>query len=228
MRIGKATTTPPGITEGSGDEHDAERIAEQLTFEWAAIYPTVEEMVEAAYAQAAERALSDLGISDKEMFDRINQDAVEFAQSRAAELIGKKWVAGQLIENPDARWAITETTREDIRQLVLKALTDGASVDELEQMIEDSSAFSEMRAEMVARTELGLAHVNGNIAAWERSEVVSGYEWILGSEHEIADECDDNAGEFVALGGVFPSGDAGPPLHPNCVCALLPRLIEET
>jgi hypothetical protein len=74
---------------------------------------------------------------------------------------------------------------------------------------------------MIARTELALASVTGALDTWKESGVVTGKQWILGSEHTVEDECDENDGVVVALGDVFPSGDDGPPAHPNCVCDIL-------
>jgi hypothetical protein len=64
--------------------------------------------------------------------------------------------------------------------------------------------------------------------AYKESGVVSGKEWLLGSEHDQDDECDDNvAAGVIALDDSFPSGDDEAPAHPNCVCDVLPVLAEE-
>jgi hypothetical protein len=45
--------------------------------------------------------------------NRITTKAVDFAASRAAELVGRKYnEAGELVENPNAQWAINDTTRD--------------------------------------------------------------------------------------------------------------------
>ena len=212
----------------SGDQADAQRILESLDLsDWVAIGEQIRGQLELGFDQGGSDALITLNFDDKEMFNRVNDRAVAFALDRAAELVGKKYVDGVLADNPDAQWAITESTRQGLRDLVVKALTDGMSVDELEQSIVDSYWFSEARAEMISRTELAFAHVSGSIAGWQESDVVKGYAWILGSEHAIEDECDDNDGVEVKLGELFPSGDPGPPAHPNCVCGLEPILKPE-
>jgi hypothetical protein len=122
--------------------------------------------------------------------------------------------------------AITESTRKGIRDLVVRSLTDGLTVDQLSNELESSYQFSNLRAETIARTELASAHVEGTLTTWKLSGVVEGKRWLLGSEHPgVEDECDENEADGVIdLEDVFSSGDDGPPAHPNCVCALVSSL----
>lgn len=222
--VGKATTIVPA--SGAGD--DADRILDELDLSsWAALADNVAPDYEIGFAEGGRQALVELQIADEEMFGVVNETAADFAAARAAELVGKKWVDGKLVDNPNAEWAITESTRDGLRDLVESALTDGLSPQSLRDAIEQSYQFSEARAETIARTELGFAHVQGAIEAWRVSDLVAGYEWELGSEHDYEDECDLNDGEYADIGDDFPSGDDAPPLHPNCVCSLLPVLKEE-
>ena len=46
------------------------------------------------------------------MVTNIRSRAVKWAHERAAEMVGMKWVGGELIQNPAAEWQITEGTRE--------------------------------------------------------------------------------------------------------------------
>src|SRR5262249_14242493 len=115
-----------------------------------------------------------------------------------------------------------------LRKLVVDAITEGMSPDELSSAIEDSGAFSEDRADMIARTELAKANVAGNLQGWRDSGEVTGKSWILGSEHGVDDEWDDNADEgVIKLDEDFGSGDDGPPAHPNCVCDVVAELSDE-
>lgn len=75
--------------------------------------------------------------------------AKDIARSRAAELVGMRIDEnGNLYPNPDAEWAISDTTRE---QLV--GLIQNTEPTELPQAIRDSLAFSPYRARMIAQTE---------------------------------------------------------------------------
>lgn len=173
-------------------------------------------------------AVASLTFDEQGMFDQVAELALEWAQKRAAEMVGMKSVDGELIENPDARWAITDSTREELRDLIVKAFEQGTGQADLEKEIMDSFLFSPERAEIIARTEVAQAHIQGTIQGWKVSNLVAGYEWVLGSEHDVPDECDDNADAgMVAIGKQFPSGEMGPPAHPFCICALSPVLKSE-
>jgi SPP1 gp7 family putative phage head morphogenesis protein len=194
------------------------------------IVRAVRPIIEEAFKDAGMYGLTQVGIDvTAETKKNLFTQATDFAEARAAELVGKKIVAGKLVENPNAKWAITETTRDGIRSLVADALKDGSTPRELADSIEESFAFSDARAEMIARTELAFAHVQGNVQGWRESGVVEMKESILGDNHDEDDECDDAADEGpIPLDDDFENGDAGPPYHPNCVCALLPVTKFET
>lgn len=148
-------------------------------------------------------------------------DAVRYAVNRAAEMVGKRLVNGELIDNPNAAWAITETTRDRVRALVEQAVRSGWSADRLQQAIQDDVAFSPYRARMIARTEIARANLEGTIAAWRTSGVVAGKRSLLSPLHDQDDECDENAAAgVIALDARFPDGTNGPPFHPNCKCTI--------
>jgi SPP1 gp7 family putative phage head morphogenesis protein len=120
--------------------------------------------------------------------------------------------------------SITESTRDGIRKLVVSALTDGLTVDELSTALEDAYQFSDVRAETIARTELGNAHVEGTLTAWKDSGLVTGKRWLT-ADDDVDDECGDNeAEEVIDIDDLFSSGDDGPPAHPNCRCVLVSSL----
>lgn len=153
---------------------------------------------------------------------------MEFAKNRAAELVGMKYTAaGDLIENPNADWAITDSTRDMLRSTLVKAMEDGLSNDELASALEDNFAFSESRADMIARTETKRADMQGSLTAYKNSGIVKGKQSIISDDHDHDDECDDNedAG-IIPIDEDFPSGDDAPPYHPNCNCSMAPADIE--
>ena len=128
----------------------------------------------------------------------------------------------------NAEWFIEQSTRDLLRGDVASAIEQGWSTNKLRDTLESNYAFSEQRAETIARTETAFADSRGNMIAYKESGVVSGKEWIMGSEHDIDDECDDNeAAGVIGLDDEFPSGDTEAPAHPNCVCDVLPVLAEQ-
>ncbi len=211
--------------KGLNDEADF--VLKQLDLtDWVELVESISGPLSDAEQDAAKRALTALKINDQELFDQVSETAVSAAEDRAAELVGMKWNGDKLVPNPSADMAITESTRSGIRQLVVKSLTDGLTVDQLSNELEGSYQFSNLRAETIARTELASAHVEGTLTAWKTSGLVEGKRWLLGSEHPgIEDECDENEADGVIdLDDVFSSGDDGPPAHPNCVCAVVSSL----
>jgi len=72
--------------------------------------------------------------TDDEAFRLANEDAVDWAADRAAELVGRRRVGAtlQLVHNAPP-WAITESTRDRLRELVTQAVADGWSASQLEE-----------------------------------------------------------------------------------------------
>ena len=169
-------------------------------------------------------ALAQVGIEESpEIVDVLNERAVEYARDRSAEMVGKKWVDGELIDNPDDDWVIDEATRDMLRATVTEGIEEGWSTDRLADEIAGHYAFSDERAAMIARTETRYADVAGSLSAYKASGVVSGKEWLTADG--CCDECGDLDGVVVGLDDDFPGdGSDGPPLHPNCECSVLPVL----
>ena len=193
------------------------------------IIRAVRPLIEEAFRDAGLYGLEQVGVEvNAETKQNLFDEAKKFAEARAAELVGKRVVGGHLVDNPDPRWAITDTTREGLRALVTAAIESGDSPADLSDAVKDSFEFSESRADMIARTELAHAHVQGNVQGWRETGQVEKKQSILGDNHEEEDECDDAADQgAIALDEEFDSGDFGPPYHPNCVCALIPVLVDE-
>ena len=139
----------------------------------------------------------------------VNEQAVEWAKEESGKLIKE----------------ITETTLDMVRGHVEKALTDGLSTSDLADLLTDSEAFSDSRADMIARTELAFANVEGTREAYKESGVVSGITWQV-SEDDTCDECMEKSDKE----GTLEDGVDGefPPLHPNCRCDIMPILDTES
>jgi len=188
----------------------------------------VEDALKGVAIKAARKALRSLEITDKGLFNLANENAAAFARDRGAELVGRKWVDGELVENPDARWAITESTRDKVRDLVERAYTEGMTPAELKEEIEDSTEFSAGRAKLIAKTETAKASVSGTITGWAASGLVTGKQSLLSDDHDLDDECNDAAEEgAIPLDEDFSTGDDGPPYHPGCNCSLIAVLAKK-
>jgi hypothetical protein len=168
----------------------------------------------AAITRAASLGLTQVGIDESgDITAQVDVAAVAWADEHGGELI--KNLAG--------------TTADAVQALLSRAVDEGMSSDELSAAIEGMGAFSESRADTIARTELAYAHVQGNVEGWRQSNEVEGKRWILADTHPEPDECDDAADAgVVGLDEDFGDGIDFPPAHPNCLCDVLPVLRETT
>ena len=216
-----AVTARMGKTLRKDD--DREQIVDAaLGFEWHnLVYPAESAIFDAAVAGGT-KGLQQLSITDNAAIGKAQTLARAYAQRRAAEMVGMKWEGGELLPNPDAQWAISDTTRTKIREAVARAFADEMPIGELGDAIADSGAFSDSRARMIAKTEVTRAQSRGTIAVWKETGAVVTAKWVLSSIHRCCDDCDLNAAAGpVKVGEAYPSGATEPGAHPNCNCALV-------
>lgn len=178
----------------------------------------IQDNLEVVAQDGAAMALIQINYDAQDITNLLDEKALEYARTRGAELVGKKWIDGELVDNPDPEWSIAENTREMLRGDIADAIEEGWSNDKLAGVIEENYGFSAERAETIARTETAFADSAGNMTAYQESGLVSGKEWILGSEHDLDDDCNENAeAGVIPLDEDFPSGDQAAPAHPNCL-----------
>lgn len=210
---------------------EIEHILGKIDFSrWTSLIGVVEDDLVEAFKENAKAGFDAIRFTPEEdVVELVNANAQEWASRRAAELVGmRKAPDGTYVPNPNAKWAISDTTRDSIRDLVTDAVDEGWSVDTFKDELMSAHAFSAERAETVARTELAFAHVEGNLDAWRTSGVVAQKQSILGSEHDLDDTCNENADAGpIPLDAEFPSGHQGAPYHPNCVCDVIPVMEED-
>lgn len=230
-QVGEAYDALKGALDQEGI---VDRIMAALDFkQWAALIDPAAEVLEKVFADGAAEGFAQISFDASENITNLmNERALEYAESRGAELVGMRNIGSKAdpewIENPDARWAITDTTRDMLRSTVSDAIEEGWSTDRLKKEVRESTGFDESRAETIARTEVAFADSEGNMAAYRASGVVSGKEWIIGSEHDDDDDCDENADAgIIGLDDAFPDGSDTAPAHPRCVCDVLPVVMDE-
>lgn len=172
---------------------------------------------------AGRQALTQLDLNDAKLVELVNEKAVDWAREHAAELVGKRWVGGKLVDNPNAAYRIDAVTRDGVQSLVTQAINEGWSNDRLAAALKDSYAFSASRAELIAVTETAFADVQGNMIAYEESGVVVGKRWIVGSAEKLCEICAGNAAQgVIPFDKAFASGRLAPPAHPRCRCDVMP------
>ena len=152
-------------------------------------------------------------------------------------LIGRRWdeASQSWIDTPDEKWSIEPKIRAAANDLVQEAIKEGMSLGDLRDEL--SGLFSDDRALMIARTELGYAYNTGaamNYAAQgvEYVMVRDGFGCLPEGHDDKAPAADSEVGlqeENQADGQIWPVQDAlqyqlG---HPNCVRAFLPATDQE-
>jgi len=219
------------------DKEKLDQILRELNFQgWTTLTGDVDSLIEEIYKDGGIEALAQLKLAagkSGEQIDvdqtltQINERALQYAQQRSAEMVGmSRDENGDLIPNPNAEWQITESTREMLRSDVARALEEGMSNDDLADLLAENYAFSDERAEMIARTETAFADVAGNLSAYRESGLVESKQWIVGDG--CCDDCQELDGVVVGIDEEFPNdGGDGPPLHPACRCDVLPVLNDE-
>ena len=122
-------------------------------------------LVDATVAGGQDTAKNKLGIA----FAQVPPETLEAAVQHAAELVGKRWVDGTLIDNPNVEFAIDARVRQDVNRLVTKALQDGSSAQDLARKLRER--FTHWRAETIARSETAMAFGNGAASVFESASV---------------------------------------------------------
>jgi hypothetical protein len=121
---------------------------------------------------------------------------------------------------PSARadYVISDTTRKKLRGGISDLFEQKElTLRQVEDAIEESGQFTDIRASIIARTEISRAQTQGNLLSWQMSGLVQLVAWRLSVDHDIDDICDD-----LASGGPYKVMEVPElPAHPNCLCALV-------
>ena len=218
------------IGKSEEDDRMSELVA-QLDIDFDDLVPELQDYLREIVREGVSAGAVQIRLNSEDATRLANDRAEAWAADRAAEMVGKQWVDGRLVDNPDAEWAISESTREMIRSAVADAIDEGWSNDKLADAIMESEGFDAARAEMIARTETAFADIQGNKAAYEAA-IDSGlsvrWQWVTAGDDLVSDECEMNADEIREIGEEFPSGATEPPQHPNCRCDVLPVVASES
>jgi hypothetical protein len=196
---------------------------------WTALVVPTQTALADVSSQTVEDTLADLGAEPLEgdAAEEMSSWVADFARNRAAELVGRRWVGEELVEDATAEQAITRSTSEMIRDAVARALKEKLSSAEFIKLLASSEAFTPERAWRIADYETTSAAWQATLQAFRASNRVEAATWRTMQDPDVSADCEENAavGE-VPLGQAFPSGHHAPPAHPNCRCWLEPVLIE--
>jgi hypothetical protein len=195
------------------------------------IVPDIGDELGAAASDAGRLALAQVGPDDASgLVDVVDARAVAQARDFAAELVGKRYNAdGELVDAVRPEYRIDDTTRDEIRDLIADGLEENVGTEAIADNIEESTAFSRERAELVAHTEVRRANSMGALEGYQESKdagVNLQKEWVV--DVDPCPICEENGDEgAIDLDDEFPSGDDAPPAHPNCECAISPVVLDD-
>ncbi len=137
--------------------------------------------------------------------------------------------------------SVTKTTSKKIRTALATGLEQGEGIDELTKRINGLVAFTNARAEKIARTEVLRAATRSEQQVWKESEVVEAKIWWTAQDERVCPICAPLHGKVVSvtkdyfnIGDKFPDGSdvtyeavPGPPAHPQCRCVTIPVIKED-
>jgi hypothetical protein len=211
------------ITDDDQIERQADQVAKDIDLSpLHAIVPVVGFALGAVAINQISQMLGRLGD-----FAAIGPDAEriarDLARSRAAELVGMRYDnAGDLVPNPDAKWAITDTTRNILREIIATGIEQGQSVDQIADAISGATAFSQARARTVAVTEVTTIDGRSALASFKLANAKGRKlrkSWICGGdnpcEYCLANQDDGDIDLDDEFSG---TGDLAPPAHVGCFC----------
>jgi SPP1 gp7 family putative phage head morphogenesis protein len=190
------------------------------------LYGLFKEHIGDAAAAGVTSASVQIGLDNDDALSLANDDAISYAADRSAYLVGKRITeSGEIIDNPNPEYSISDATREMLRGDITEAMESGWSNDELAAQLAENYAFSDERAMTIARTETATAAGKGSLALYKNSGQVDKKEWL--SAPDCCEECQELNGEIVGIDDSFSDGSDCAPAHPNCRCTTLPVLTEE-
>lgn len=169
--------------------------------------------------------------------------------TRAVEAIWAKTKNGLTIS--DRIWNVSGEHANTLRDIILDAVAQGRDAVKVARditgYVKDGARtfagdYPNMMARMghripkdtcyealrLARTEMSMAALEGTYAAGKTNFSYKGVQWMLSGSHPVPDICDDLASaDLYGLGaGCYPEGDEPPHPHPNCLCFVVPLVMD--
>jgi SPP1 gp7 family putative phage head morphogenesis protein len=185
---------------------------------WATGYILGTQAADELIAKAKRRAQKATEINKAELESGINWEDWEAGDEISALILKPSKAFKRLLERQGITLKeMSNTTIRDIGNAIGEAIALGLSPTQAATLINRSIA-DPSRALTIAITEQNRAISYATISRYQEAGLQE-MEWVTS---DPCDLCADNDGEVVEIGGMFPSGDTQPPVHPHCRCALLP------
>lgn len=130
-------------------------------------------------------------------FDLANPEAKAFLEEKLINIVG-----------------INDTTEAKLRKLFAKAANDGWTNDELVKQLKGTYNFASARSRVIARTEISQG-VNGGRFNVLETEGVDEHEWLDSNDERVRDSHEQEDGNVVAVGELFPVTELRHPCDPD-------------
>jgi SPP1 gp7 family putative phage head morphogenesis protein len=145
-------------------------------------------------------------------FETVGQGVQQFLQDKSFEIV-------DLVDGPVA---------ERLRFTLQEGLTNGETVDQIADRVEETFKVERARAERIARTEIAESFNAGRFETMKEAGVQK-IEWLTARDARVRDSHAELDGDVVVVGDRFANGllypldPAGPPEEiVNCRCVALP------
>lgn len=221
-------------TNPTPDDIDQLVTAALGSVDWTKFVDLAEPELEAAAVEGARVGLEELGVLPpagtipttevQALISEVNAVARDWAKQRAAEMVGMKYVDGELVENPNAAWRIDQATRNMLQRDITAAFEAETPIADLAATIRASGAFSESRADLIATTEVSNAQMRGTAESWIQNGNVLEFKWQTSADHVCCDICD-----IFEMNSPHPIEKVLEMLrqrHPRCWCGIIATRIK--
>lgn len=128
---------------------------------------------------------------------------------------------------------ITNTTKELIRQILNRAISEGWGVDQtVKEILRHTTEINRHRANVIVRTESVRAMNVGTLLGADKSTIVLDKQWITAKDERVRRSHARLQGEIIDIEGVFdngcafpgdPNGSAKETINCRCTIALVPK-----
>lgn len=165
------------------------------------------------------------------LFPLILAAALNAAQNAAEGLVAEAGVGVDwgLVNQAAVGWArdytyslvkgITDTTRDFLRDEIRAWIESGQPLDVLRDTL--APMFGDVRAAMIAETEVTRAFASGNLITWQESGIVEGVRWQTANDELVCPICEPLNQTVTPL-----ASPVEPPAHVRCRCWITPVIMQ--
>ncbi len=175
--------------------------------------------LEAVAADGARHTVAQLVQHDPDLATELRQSGIDWLNHedpRAIAWAGER--AAELISSAGDGGMLTTATRDMIRTTITQGLEAHQTLAEIADTLQNAYAFSEARAEFIARTEVRNARGNGAFFGASAAKMEQ-KRWLLSNDEGVCPLCSANAAQgFIPIHTAFSSGNMAPLAHPRCRC----------